>query len=199
MRMRAAWPGVAVLMALTAMGTSACGRSALAPTQVGQVRSAVKLSAREASPATALGRAAQKALAALAEANLAYKGAGLDRGGARKLDAKGAAAVRQAALVVAEKLALAANAMETELAAGQADEQALGRAWAAKAPRVGDAPPPGEDVAAALYHVAQWRLKFSALIEQAYRSGALPAAGQGQSEGQSPPAPLAQQDTALAM
>lgn len=190
MRMRAAGP-VLVVLALAALGTSACGRAALAPSAVGLARPMAKLGAREASAATALGRAAQKALAALAEANLAYKGAGLDRGGARKLDAKGAAAVRQAALAVAEKLALAATSMEAELAAGQADDQALGKAWAAKAPRVGDAPPPGEDVAAALYHVAQWRLKFSALIEQAYRSGALPAPGQGQSEGQAPPASLA--------
>lgn len=165
-------------LVLAASGLAGCGRGQVLLPGAAQAKAGAKLAVRSTPAATALGRAAQTALAVLVEATAAYKAAGLDRGGARKLDPKGSAAVRQTALGVAKKLEQAAKAMEAELAQGDASEQALGLAWAAKAPLLASAPPPGEDAAAALYHVAQWRLKLSALIENAYRARALPAAGQ---------------------
>lgn len=138
-----------------------------------QAKGAPKSAAVTPIPKGALGRAALVSHLALEQANLSYKKAGLDRGGARKLDPKGSAQVQRVALEVGSALSLAGQKAEAFLVEGLEAEVAFARNWASQSPLVGAEAPKTEDAAGALYWVAQWRLKHAALIEEAYRRGAL--------------------------
>lgn len=159
-------------LGLLALGLLGCGQG-LGPrpsawVQAGQAKAAAAPVARGP-----LGRAALVSHLALEQANLSYKKAGLDRGGARKLDPKGSPEVQRVALQVGSALSLAGQKAEAYLAEGQAAELSFLQAWATQKPLVGAEAPKTEDAAGALYWVAQWRLKHAALVEEAYRRGAL--------------------------
>lgn len=162
---------LALLALVVASTVSACGQGL--PGQALRKPPGIA-AAREASAEPALIRAlALEAHQALLEADAAYSRLRLDTAAGRKLTPKREPIVREGLLPVVARLEVVSAAIAARL--GPADTSSklatLHDAFAARAPRAGEALPADVTANTLLYRVAQYRLKLGFLVEYALRRG----------------------------